>query len=102
LIATSAFRVEMSTVSSALGTVENGFIAARRRMGWPVLMPPSIPPARALLRESEPALTTISSCAFDPGRAAEAKPSPTSTPFTDWMLMRASVSWASSLRSWWT
>ena len=43
--------------------------------------------------------STISSCAFDPGRAAVANPSPTSTPFTDWMLISAAASRASSLRS---
>ena len=75
---------------SGLGTVENGFIAARRRIGSPVDMPPSIPPARAVAAaDAGRSGTTISSCAFDPGRAAEANPSPTSTPFTDWIDISA-------------
>jgi len=47
--------------------VENGFIAARTRIGWPVLMPPSIPPDRELFRRSPPRPVTISSCAREPG-----------------------------------
>ena len=74
-------------------------MAARRRIGWPVDMPPSMPPARAVLRPMRPSRTTISSWAFEPVRPADANPSPTSTPFTDWMLIRASASRASSLRS---
>ena len=35
-----------STVSRARGTVEIGFIAARTLITSPVLIPPSIPPAR--------------------------------------------------------
>src|SRR5215472_2546689 len=46
LIALAGSPVRTSTVASARGTVEIGFIAARSRMGSPVLMPPSIPPAR--------------------------------------------------------
>ena len=46
-----------------------------------------------------PSRATISSCALEPGRDAVANPSPTSTPFTDWMLMRARARRASSFRS---
>ena len=59
---------------SGFGTVENGFIAARSRIGWPVDIPPSIPPARAVARVSRPLRTTISSCAFDPGRPGRGEP----------------------------
>ena len=44
---------------------------------------------RARARAAPPR-STISSWAFEPGRAAVANPSPTSTPFTDWMLISAS------------
>ena len=86
-------------MASGRGTVENGFIAARRRIGWPVDIPPSMPPARAVFRPMRPARSTISSCALEPVLPADANPSPTSTPFTDWMLMSASARRASSLRS---
>ena len=87
---------------SGCGIVENGFIAARTRIGCPVDMPPSIPPARADARASRPPRITISSCARDPGRAAVANPSPTSTPLTDWIDISAAARRASSLRSQWT
>ena len=99
LIAWAAVPVARSTVASGRGIVENGFIAARTRIGWPVDIPPSIPPARAVVRPIRPSRSTISSWALDPGRAADANPSPTSTPFTDWMLIKASASRPSSLRS---
>ena len=88
-----------STVASGFGTVENGFIAARTRMGSPVEVPPSMPPARPVRRPIRPPRTTISSCALDPGRPAVAKPSPTSTPLTDWIDISAAANRASSLRS---
>jgi len=74
-------------------------MAARTLMGWPVLMPPSIPPARMELRDRPAPPATISSWACEPTRPAVAKPSPTSTPFTDWMLMSARANRASSFRS---
>ena len=49
-IATASSPVAMSTVASARGTVEIGFIAARTRSGWPLVMPPSRPPARLVER----------------------------------------------------
>ena len=90
----------MSTVSSARGTVEIGFMAARTRSTSPVDMPPSVPPARPVRRRMAPsAARSISSWAADPRRAAVRKPSPTSTPLIAWIPMRAAASWASSLRS---
>ena len=103
VMATAGSPVRRSTVLSGRGTVEKGFIAARRRMGWPVAIPPSMPPARAVARRIvPPGPATISSCAFEPGRRADANPSPTSTPLTDWIDIRAAASCASSLRSAWT
>ncbi len=46
LIATAASPVATSTVRSARGIVEIGFIAARTRSTSPVVMPPSVPPER--------------------------------------------------------
>ena len=80
LIALAGSPERTSTVSRALGTVEIGFIAARTRITSPVLMPPSIPPAR-LVRLLMPLFAaSISSCAAEPRRRAVAKPSPISTP----------------------
>src|SRR6201995_1025276 len=50
LIATASSPVVMSTVASARGTVEIGFIAARTRSGSPLVLPPSSPPARVVER----------------------------------------------------
>ena len=88
-----------STVSSALTRVDSGFIAARRRSGSPVDMPPSMPPERPVRRTGPRGPGTISSCAAEPGRAAPAKPSPTSTPLIACTLMSAAARRASSLRS---
>ena len=63
-------------------------------------MPPSIPPARLLRRVMRPSSpTTISSCAWEPGRIASRKPSPISTPLMAWTPMTALANAASSLRS---
>ena len=50
LIALAGSPVATSIVSSARGTVEIGFIAARTRSTSPVDMPPSMPPARLVRR----------------------------------------------------
>ena len=65
--ALAASPVLTSMVRSARGTVAIGFIAARTRSTSPVLMPPSMPPARPVVRRtpSGPSLT-ISSCACGP------------------------------------
>ena len=100
LIACAASPVVTSTVRSAFGIEGIGFIAARTRIGWPLDMPPSMPPARFVRRSIRPsAPATISSCACEPGRIASRKPSPISTPLIAWMPMSAEASAASSLRS---
>ena len=53
--ATAASPVATSTVRSARGTVEIGFIAARTRSTSPLVMPPSMPPARLEARAMPPA-----------------------------------------------
>ena len=49
-IAVAGSPVFTSIVESARGTVDIGFIAARTRIASPVLMPPSVPPLRAVSR----------------------------------------------------
>ena len=79
-----------STVSSARGTVEIGFIAARTRSSPPTDIPPSVPPARPVRRRMTPSgPRSISSWATEPRRAAVRKPSPTSTPLIAWMPISA-------------
>ena len=43
--------VSVSTERSGLVRVEIGLIAARASSGWPLLMPPSRPPARLVSRK---------------------------------------------------
>src|SRR2546421_15969 len=102
VIASAASPVSTSTVRSGRGSVDSGFMATRTRTTSPLLMPPSMPPARSVTRRKPSSPRTISSWASDPRRPALAKPSPTPTPFTDWMLISASASLASSFRSKWT
>jgi len=101
LIALAGSPVLVSMVSSARGTVEMGFIAIRRRMTSPVLIPPSIPPARLVRRATPRSVVSISSWATEPRRVAVVKPSPTSTPLMAWMDISAPASRASSRRSQW-
>src|SRR5580700_5348148 len=101
LIALAASPVLVSMVSRARGTVEIGFIAALSRSGSPVLMPPSMPPARLVRRATPFSVASISSWATDPRRVAVVKPSPTSTPLMAWMDISAPASRASSRRSQW-
>src|SRR5690606_26430326 len=100
-IATAGSFVAVSTVASARGTVEIGFIATRTRSGSPLVMPPSRPPARFERRVTPagPEPRSISSCACDPHRRAVVKPSPTSTPFIACTPMSAPASRASNRRS---
>ena len=86
----------MSTVESARGTVEIGFIAARTRSGSPLVMPPSRPPARLVERSTPSGPGFISSWAALPRRRAVSNPSPTSTPLIAWMPMSAPASRESS------
>ncbi len=102
LIAFAASPVATSIVSSARGTVEMGFIAARTRRTSPVDIPPSVPPARLVRRRTPPSPLSISSCANDPRRRADSKPSPTSTPLMAWMPINAPARRESSRRSQWT
>ncbi len=95
-IATASSPVAMSTVASARGTVEIGFIAARTRNGWPLVMPPSRPPARFVERITPSGPGYISSWATLPRRRAVSKPSPISTPLIAWMPITAPASWLSS------
>ena len=53
--------VRVSMVSSARGTVEIGFIATRSRTTSPVLIPPSMPPARLVRRATPRCVVSISS-----------------------------------------
>src|SRR5699024_5724152 len=100
-IAAADSPVVTSTVASARGTVEIGFIATRTRSGSPLLIPPSIPPARLerLLNPLGAGPRSISSCAWLPQRVAVANPSPTCTPFIACTPINAPASRASSLRS---
>src|SRR5918992_590077 len=102
LIALAASPGVTSTVSRARGTGESGFIATRTRTGSPVVIPPSMPPARPLRRRMPSGVFSISSCACEPRRRAVVKPSPTSTPLIAWMPMSAPASRESSRRSQWT
>ena len=92
--------VSTSMVRKAFGIDGIGFIAALTRMGSPLDIPPSIPPARLLRRLIRPSsFTTISSWAREPGRSASLNPSPISTPLIAWMPIRAPASAASRRRS---
>src|SRR6266513_1645541 len=62
-----------STVLSGDISVEIGFIATRSTSGSPVVMPPSVPPARFVARASP---GRISSCTSEPLRRAASKPRP--------------------------
>jgi len=68
-MATASSPVAMSTVASARGTVEIGFMAARTRSGWPLVMPPSSPPARLVERTTPSGPGYISSWARLPAPA---------------------------------
>src|SRR5205814_4906699 len=78
-----------STVLSGDIRVEIGFIATRSTSGSPVVIPPSVPPARFVAR-ARPG--RISSCTSEPLRRAASKPSPSSTPFTAGSDIRAPAS----------
>ncbi|BAC18553.1 conserved hypothetical protein [Corynebacterium efficiens YS-314] len=91
----AASPVAMSTVFRARGTVEIGFMAARTLRVSPLVMPPSRPPARLVVRYTPSSSRTISSWASEPRRRASSKPSPISTPLMAWIPMRAAASWAS-------
>ncbi len=102
---TVASLVSTSTVrSTGRLRVESGFIATRATSRSPVVMPPSVPPARVDARWYSRVSSSqrISSCAALPRRVAMSNPSPSSTPFIAWMLMSACASSPSMRRSQWT
>src|ERR1700739_3892151 len=74
-----------------------GLPAKRATTGWPVEMPPRMPPAW-LDRKRVPLLPVRISSAFSsPDSSAAPKPAPISTPFTALMLLSAPARSASSL-----
>ena len=89
----------MSTLSCACRSVATGLKATRKVMGWPLLMPPCMPPEWLDFAESaspgaegrKMSLTSL------PRLSTIAKPSPYSKPFTALMLSMAAPSWAWSL-----
>ena len=95
--------VSILIVSRGRMSVEMGFFATRITRGWPVVIPPSTPPARLEERSTPPLLAgpshPISSWASDPRRRATSKPSPISTPLAAGIDMRAAASRPSSFRS---
>ncbi len=80
-------------------------MAARTRSTSPVVMPPSVPPARPDRRRIDRPLEafswTISSWAAEPRTRASSKPSPISTPLIAWMPMSAPANRESRRRSQW-
>ena len=69
-----------------------GFMAVRRTMGIPLVMPPRMPPAWLVSVCTRPSSITKGSLFSDPRDRAAAKPSPNSTPFTAGMPKRAAAS----------
>ena len=92
--------VSRSAEASGRMSVERGLRYAVMRTSSPLVMPPSMPPARFVgwWKPRSPSWR-MGSCAAEPGPALTAIPSPTSTPFTDWIDMKWSASRASSFRS---
>ena len=84
--------VARSTESSGLRSVATGLTAARTTIGAPLLMPPSMPPARFVLRSQPGASGSTSSWTSLPRRTTTPKPRPISTPLTAWMPMTAAAS----------
>jgi len=72
-----AARLEIHGLSGDI-SVEIGFIATRSTSGSPVVIPPSVPPARFVAR-AKPGM--ISSCTSSLA-AGRLEPEPSSTPFT--------------------
>src|SRR5206468_1735052 len=77
--ASTASLVARSTDLRGVRSVESGFMAARTITGWPLVTPPSRPPA-LLLERRKPlsASKRISSWTAEPGRRAASKPRPSS------------------------
>ena len=96
--------VDMSISAPALLIVRRGlriddvgFTAKRATTGWPLEMPPRMPPAWFDRNSGLPSLPARISSAFSsPVIAAVAKPSPISTPFTALIDISAeAMSWSS-------
>ena len=96
--ASVGFIVVRSTLASGLPSVLIGFIAPRTTIGWPLVMPPSMPPAWFvdLVKPSDgvprwAGSKLISSWTCEPGRRAASKPRPISTPLNAWMPTTAAA-----------
>ena len=75
-------------------------MAARTTTGWPLVTPPSRPPALFERRWNPLSLSNrISSWTCEPGRRAASKPMPISAPLIAWIEQKARASRPSSLRS---
>ncbi len=74
-----------------------GFTANRATTGWPVEMPPRMPPAWLEANCTTPSCHAHLVGIFLAGQAAAANPSPISTPLTALMLISAAAISASSL-----
>ena len=98
LVIRSTSRLSLVTVRRGVRIDEVGFTANRTTIGWPVEMPPSTPPAWLARKVGRPSLLArISSALSSPRSAAEAKPSPISTPLTALIDIIAAARSASSL-----
>ncbi len=91
--------VAISTDRRDLRRVGMAFMAAPRRTSSPLVMPPSSPPARFVMRAGFPSRMMISSCARLPGRRERRNPSPASTPLMPGMDMSAAAKRPSRRRS---
>ncbi|KAG0906185.1 hypothetical protein G6F32_017103 [Rhizopus arrhizus] len=93
VVTTSTTLPAVSSDGPGRRRLEVGFNTIEATTGWPVEIPPRMPPAWLL---AKPCGVSRSRCSV-PFCAALAKPSPISTPFTAWMLISAAASSPSSL-----
>src|SRR5436190_9321055 len=96
LVEISASCPNRSTVRRGVRIDEVGFTAKRATIGWPVEMPPRIPPALLDRNCGRPSLPIrISSALSSPVSSAAAMPAPLSTPFTALrLIMYPARSWS--------
>src|SRR6185437_15257224 len=98
LVTISVSTLFTSTVLRGERIDEVGLTAKRQTIGWPVEMPPTMPPAWLARKRGLPSFPARISSAFSsPVSAAAAKPSPISTPLTALMLIIAPARSPSSL-----